>query len=326
MIRPSLLSLVAATLLVCPAARALDIPTATRSPHPTQLVIDYKKELRPVLRMQGTDPIVMIDGKEKRVRHDVLYLPTRVRDFSPHKMVVSGVSLSGTQMIQVWSEADTAVTTPRVGSHGGLAEFGMTLKAGQTVKNGFVVIVLFSPIIFTDILSDQDYSSSIFQSQIVVRELPELPAGVAVPFKFTSKMFDYTSGQQYFVQVFDGEGREVLTNITQFAWPYFSLVERLRLKGAVERYIEHFSGQNHPISPVVTIKPLLPEGTPRPESPVTVRLTVSPQGWVTAVNISGTQDSNVRNAVQEAMMGWLFFPKLVMGQPVESQAEMPIHF
>lgn len=323
---PAFFSLITIALLVAPVARALDIPVATRSPHPTQLVIDYKKELRPVLRMQGSDPIIMLDGKEKRVRQDVSYLPTRAGDFSPFKVEVSGVSLSGMQMIQDINGDGVPTNTPRIGSHGGIAEFGMTLKAEQTVSRGFVAVVLFSPLIFTDVIAAKDIQDSIFQTQIVVRELPELPAGVAVPLKFTSKMFDYTYGQQYFVQVFDGEGREVMTNISAVSWPYYSLVERQRLKGAIERYEARFVGQNHAIAPVVTIKPQLPEGTPRPEYPVVARLTVSPKGWVTDVNISGTQDSNVRLAVHEAMQGWLFFPRLISGQPVEAQVEVPIQF
>src|SRR5690606_23817217 len=186
-------------------------------------------------------------------------------------------SLQGTQIGFVIHAEDTVNTAPKIGDHGGIAEFATTLTSRDGLKGGFIAVVLYSQNIFHS-------DSSLYRGQIVVRELPDLPAGKPVPVKFTSKMFTYVPGQLYFVQIFDGQGREAVTNTVNQAWPYYTQVERSHLKQGIARYQAEHAGQNLAANPVVTIMPLLPDGVDPPKDPVVIRLTLSVEGLVTEVN------------------------------------------
>lgn len=307
-------------VMACHQVLAQDI-TLSRlgSPHPTQLVIKQRNELLPVVGVKGSDPVVIIKGKEKRIRTDAAYLPTRAKGYGANRIEIRNTSLQGTQIGFVINPEDTVNTAPRVGDHGGIAEFATTLVSRNGLKGGFIAVVLYSQNIFHS-------DSSLYRGQIVLRELPDLPANTPVPVKFASKMFTYVPGQLYFVQVFDNQGRELITNVVNQAWPYYTQVERYQLKQAIARYQEEHAGQNLAAKPVVTIMPLLPDGVEPPKEPIIVRLTLSAEGVVSEVNIRNRASSEVRRVLIEAMRGWLFFPRLIYGQPVESQVEVPIQF
>lgn len=318
MMKPLILLL--AGVMSCSPALAQNITLSRQgSPHPTQLVVKYRDELLPVVGVRGTDPVVLVGGKEKRIRTDTAFLPTRARGFGSERVEVRDTALHGTQIGFVIHAEDTVNTAPRVGNHGGIAEFATTLVSRNGLKGGFIAVVLYSQNIFHS-------DSSLYRGQIVVRELPELPAGTPVPVKFTSKMFTYVPGQLYFVQVFDDQGREVVTNTVNQAWPYYTQVERYQLKQGIARYQEENAGKNLGAKPVVTIMPLLPEEVQPPKDPVVARLTLSAEGTVTEVNVRDNVEPEVRRAITEALRGWLFFPRLIYGQAVESQVEVPLKF
>ena len=303
--------------LFCSLLWITSLPAA--APHPTVLTVKYKDAMLPVVKVIGTDPVVMVDGKEKRIRTEPIYLPRRDLDFSRESVELKNVSLGGVQIRYVYDEADAGNTAPMVGKHGGLAEFKATVQAREAVEGAFIAVVLYTPAIFVD---DSDY----YQTQIVVHDLPRLPAGTEVPVRITSKMFTYLPGQEYFVQLFDRTGKEIATPCAQPGWKYYAMVERIQLAAVIKRYLSSHAGQDAPAKPVVIIKPLLPKNVPLPATPITAYLTVSPDGVVEEVVLSEFPAREVDIAVRTALGGWLFLPRLKAGSTVSSRVEVPLQF
>lgn len=296
---------------------ATGLPAA--APHPTVLTVKYKEELLPVIKVINSDPVVLVDGKEKRIRSEPLYLPQRAERFSREVVQIHNLSLTGTQIRFVADESDAANTEPIVGNQGGVAEFRATLKSEHSLSGGFIVVVLHVPL-------SVDAPDALARSQIVVHDLPPLPAGVAVPIKIGSKMFTYVPGQEYFVQLFDADGREIMTEAARPGWAFYAARERSRMAEIILRYREKYAGQNLPATPAIVIQPYLPANYTPPAEPVMVQLEVTMQGDVEDVSLTGVDDPRLARAVREAMAGWLFFPRLKAGEPVRSTVRLPLKF
>jgi hypothetical protein len=284
-----------------PALRAV-------GPHPTILTVQYKDKMLPVAKVIGTDPVVMVDGKEKRIRTEPVFEPRRASDYSTETVQILKMKLGGTQMAVVANVADAGERPAQYGDVGGMAEFEATLKAPRTLEGAFVTVVLYFP------------------AQIVVHDLPTLPAGKEVPVHITSKMFTYRPGQQYFVQIFDRTGHEIFTPASTSSWGYYAWTERARLARALVGYRVKYAFQDHPATPAITIKPLLPDGTAPTTWGLSARLFVSAEGAVENVALIGSAGSAVDQAVREALGGWLFLPQMKAGEPVPCVLEVPIQF
>jgi outer membrane biosynthesis protein TonB len=63
-----------------------------------------------------------------------------------------------------------------------------------------------------------------------------------------------------------------------------------------------------------------------PEGAVTVQLAITPEGLVDDVSLSEPYAPAVAKALQEALGGWLFLPRLKAGEPVRSTVRMPLKF
>lgn len=303
--------------LTTAALQAGAVPAALEAhvaPHPTVLKVQYKKEWLPVAKIIKTDPVVLVQGKEHRLRQEPLYDTQRVGAFGPGKLHLEEVKLGGVQIH--YNSADFH-GEPQVGQHGGLAELTARVTSSRPIDGGFVAVVVYSPLIF---VRDHPWD----RPQIVVRPLPTLPADTEVALKITSKMFLYVPGQRYFMHFFDDQGREVLTNFSKQAWVYYALKEAQQLDTALADYLERYAGRDVPATPVVVIKPVIPEGTPLPPESPTAQLRVTAKGRVEQITLTGVSDPNLEKSLREALGGWLFFPRLKAGQPVSSRVEIPL--
>ncbi len=291
----------------------------TRSPHPTQLTVKYKDQRYPVIRMKKWDPLIMVDSREKRLRSERDYMPRRATAYGPERVELKKVEYGGMQQLRVETHGK-----PMMGSHPGIGEFKGIFKSRRTLKDAFITIVIYTPHMF---LSPEHYAYYPYYSIFVLaKELPDLPAGKEVSVRFTTKMPAVFPDQRYFVQVFDGNGHEAKTNVMQNGWPYFALTERKLLKEAMVRYKERFVDQDNAVTPIVMMNPLLPENITPPETPITATFTVSVEGLTKDISIKNANEESLNQAVREAVQGWLFLPRLVSGEPVESLVEVPIQF
>jgi hypothetical protein len=288
------------------------------APHPTVLTVKYKDKLLPVLRVEGTDPFVMVDGKEVRIRSNPVYLAQDATTFSDNFVTAPRGGLGGTVKLQVGGDhAENFDMTNVQDFH---MDYDVTMSAKETLKGGYLVLVMYA----ADTFSNQPGHSN--PAEVIVHEMPEMPAGKNVQVKFFARRVPRTAEPRYFVQIYDATGKEVRTSQSSHAWKFYGLRDRARFDRGLEKYLAKFKGADHDAVPAITPKPLFNPGAKLPEGEVNVTLTVEPDGTVSAVDAGMIASDSARDSLTETVGGWLFLPKLKAGQPVPTRVQVPLQF
>ncbi len=277
------------------------------APHPSVLTVKYKGAFVPVVRVKGTNPYVLVEGKEKMIRSEPVYMMQDATGFSDNFVVVPPGSLGGRMQHQLIG-ANTY--DPSV-AHQGQIDFNISMTASTTLKGGFVAVVMLA---------------SAGPSDILVQELPELPAGQRVKVKLSVHALPHDLDPTFFAQVFDETGREVLTNEIGYAWSYYAARGRALNAVAVKKYLAKYQGADHDVVPTFTPKPVFSPGSVLPTGEIMVQISVSEEGTVTNVDAGMIGDDRTRNSVIDALSGWLFLPKLKAGQPIYTYINVPLQF
>ena len=276
-------------------------------PHPSVLKVRYKGELQTVVRVKHDDPYVTIDGKETLVRSDPVYALESAPRYSSNFVEAVHGGLGGKFQLRM---LDSNVYDPSA-LHQGEIDLTTELRAWQPLKGGFAVVVIFS---------------ALNQAEIIVRELPDLPADQVVKFGFSVHALPKTTNPMYFIQIFDETGREVRTNDMSYAWQFYAARERAKLGEAVAKYRAKYPAADHAAVPFYTVMPVFHPGAELPAGEVTVTLTVGLDGTVSEVDAGMIGDDSARNSVVEALGGWLFLPRLKAGQPEFATVNVPLQF
>jgi hypothetical protein len=285
------------------------------APHPSMLLVKYKDQMLPVIKVHGDAPVVMVEGKEKRLWTDPVFFVQRAEAFSDNYIDTLGVGLGGKMLLTYDGIPEPAgVTLPSA------TEFKANLAAKETLKGGFTVVVVYSPNNpFGDLSPDN-------RPKLIVHELPDLPAGQTVQVKFTDGDTGRMKNARYFIQFFDATGREVMTPGVEYAWQYYALRDLHKLSIAMGKYLERFKEADHDAVPAIMPKPVFKPGAVLPKGAVTVVLTVEANGTVSAVDAGNIADASARDSLTAALGGWLFLPKLEAGQPVGTSIQVPLKF
>jgi len=298
--------------LACAGLRAV-------APHPTVLTVLYKDTFHPLVRMIGTDPVILIEGKEKRIRTEPSYLPSRVDRYAEGSVEVLDASIGLLQLRMAVGSVPSMDYATTFQLHGGHSDFKATLRSETALSGGLIAVVIYSRSVLGD-------SRAFHETEIIVRTLPDLPANELVPVAFTSKAFAYREDEAFFVQVFDRTGRELMSNAASQAWPYYAAMERSQLQDTLRKMKPSLAGKDLEARPVLTIRPFLPKQVSPPTAPVIAQLSVSAVGTVTDVQVEATSPASVGQAVREALAGWLFIPRMRGGEPVACTVRIPITF
>ncbi len=277
------------------------------APRPSVLKVRYGGEMLPVVRVHHDDPYVMVVGKEVLVRSDPVYVLDRASGYSSNFVEAPRGGLGGKFQFQLIGANTYDVSALNQGD----IEVPMELKAWKTIKGGYAVVVMFS---------------GLNQAEILVRELPELPAEKAVKFKMTVHALPRTITPMYFIQIFDDTGREVRTNDLSYAWQYYAARDRARLAAAITKYQAKYPTADHEAVPFLMVGPVFRAGAVLPTGEITVTLSVGADGTVTDVDAGMIGNDSARNSVIEALGGWLFLPKLTAGQPEFTTVSVPLRF
>jgi len=286
------------------------------APHPSVLTVKYGDQMLPVIRVDGTDPYVAVDGKEKMVRSEPVYLVQDADSFSDNLVNMPGGALAGRMKMELLGEN----TYDPSAQHDGGTYVEFPLTAAKAIKHGFAALLLYAPDTYTA------KPGSVLPTEIIVHELPELPAGKVVRVKFSARQLPRTTEPMFFIQIFDDAGREVKTPNMQQAWEYYTSRDRVRFARAVEKYQEKFKGADHDAVPIFTPRPIFKSTAVLPTGEITVVLTVEPEGYVSAVDAGMVADDSARDSLVEALGGWYFLPKLKAGQPVSNFVQVPLQF
>lgn len=293
------------------------------APHPTVLTAKYHDKFCPVVRVIGTDPVVYADGAEHRITITPIYIADRTADFSPHWVRVLTASVGGTEIKSVPADSDEAGQTSPISAERmgfGTRYFEASLEArGQTLSGGFIVVTMISPKIL-------EPGAKFIRPNLLVHDLPDLPAGETVHVKFTAPASGGVANVQFFIQIFDHQGFEVHTNGLGLARKYYALVDRLKLERAVGIYRKKFAGKDHAAVPFVLIKPDFPENFKPPVNSIMATMKIGATGEVLAVTLDKEYDDVTRKTLHDALEGWMFFPELKAGEPVPTKVKLPLQF
>lgn len=300
---------------LCVLLRGLD----AAAPHPTLLTLRYDGALYPVLKMIGTDPVIVLKGKEKRIRTEVRYVPSRMEAYANGSVEIEEASVGKLTLRTHPESATSLLEAEDEGRRGSRSEVKVRLRSAASLVGGMIAVVLYPE---TTLYTPTAGAGA----EIEVRALPDLPAGERVTVEFTARSFSYRQDQSFFVQIFDREGREVLTNVVRQAWPYYAALERFKLLDTLQHMRKAGERKDMDPRPVLMIRPLLPENEVLPNGAVFAQLLISTEGTVTDINLDPIESSAVSAALREALGGWLFVPRLKAGEPVESTVRVPIGF
>lgn len=298
------------------------------APYPSVLTVKYKDQRLPVVHVKTTDPVIMVNGKEKSIWAEPDYQIQEAPRFADNFVAVEPGSLGGPFRVRFIGGDGARGTT--------LTYVDVPLTARKTIKRGFAVLIIYADPTKSKELQDKAFGGHVeiaglgtnffFGTTIIVHELPELPAGQPVKVKFTAGGALPLLLTDYFIQIFDDEGREVRTTDVAFAWEFYAKRDRARLAQGVAKYLEKFKGSDHDAVPAVMRKPIFPDGATMPAGEVDVTLTVEADGVVSAVEVPGVKDDGVRQSLTDALGGWLFLPRLKAGVPVATQVSFPLKF
>lgn len=277
------------------------------APHPSVLTVKYKGEFLPVVRVKGSDPYVLVEGKETRIRSEPVYLLQDGTGYSGNFVTVPPGSLGGRMSHQLLGANTYDVSQ----LHTGEIDIDLALTARDAIQGGFIAAVMIS---------------SSGPGEIIVQELPALPAGQRVKVKLSVHALPRELDPMYFAQIFDASGREVLTNDLGYAWSYYAARDRARLAVAVKKYVEKYHDADHEAVAAITPKPVFKPGWVLPEGEITVQLSVGEDGTVLSVDAGMIADDRARESITNALSGWLFLPKLKAGQPVPTFINVPLQF
>jgi hypothetical protein len=302
---------------VCVLLRGLD----AAAPHPTLLTLRYDGAYHPVIKVIGTDPVIVVKGKEKRIRSEIRYVPSRMEAYANGSVEIEEASVGKLTLHTHPESATSLLEEEDAGRRGSRSEVKVRLRSAAPLVGGMIAVVLYPESTLYTPTAGMGAGA-----EIEVRALPDLPAGERVTVEFTARSFFYRQDQSFFVQVFDREGQEVLTNVVRKAWPYYAAVERFKLLDTLQHMRKAGERKDMDPRPVLMIRPLLPENAVLPSGAVFAQLSISPEGTVTEINLDPLESTAVSAALREALGGWLFVPRLKAGEPVESTVRVPIGF
>ncbi len=306
---------VAAALAAAGAVRAADAPVF--APHPTMLVAEWKKERVPVVGAVSTDPIVRRNGKEERLRHDPVYFAERAPYYGPGKIVFEAVGFGGV----FWRGAEGGGIHPDPDREpvNGVATYIAKLRPDTTLKGAFLAIVVCNARLLDANAPEQE-------SQIIVRALPDLPAGMTTEVKLDTQLPTRRGKFEYLSLIFAPGGAEIESNLSDRAARYFAAVERAQLAVVLAAYLKRNASANAAVQPVLRIQPLLPAPAALAGKTVTATLTINADGTTENIALPADLDPVNAPALRAALAGWLFLPKLENGTPVPVRLAIPFKF
>jgi len=293
---------------------ALDAP-----PHPTLLVAEHRGQRVPIVAVEKETAIALVDGQRKKLSSRAALQTIRVSDYAAGRAKLVIGRLSNLQIVTASSEIDgeKVVGTPGA-TVGGYVEFSATITADRDLKDCYIALVSFA----TGFESGRTEKP---ESQIRLRQLPDLAAGRATEVKFGTEPFLGDSRKQtVFVLLFSG-AEEVYTGPNAMAWRYFQRREHVLHRAAVNTWLERHRGKDMPIAPALQISPFFVSAVELPKQ-IEAAIDIDANGDVSAVTLPDGLPTAAREPLTTTLRAWRFYPKLVGGVPTPARVRVPLQF
>jgi hypothetical protein len=203
---------------------------------------------------------------------------------------------------------------------------GMTLSlvANKTLQGAFIIIIVHN----TDFIGNGIPPEAIY----FVRPLPDLPTEKEVKVNLVTRgsMMGYDhqwspAGRSFFPIIFAPGGQEVRTNWADKVATYYSNINQLKHAAAKAAYLREFAHSDHPVVPFLIPSPILPSSGLTLQTTVNALLEIDITGSVVSVSLDTKLEGAIESTVKEALLEWLFLPRLKAGSPVRAYVEVPLN-
>lgn len=285
------------------------------TPHPTVLLVEQGGQRSPVVKVTGTDPVIVRDDKEKRIRTQATYFAARAPHFGEGEVRIA-LKGSGISYHLTINALDEPSPTAPVAAGG--YDFEARLTPSVDLNGAFIAVLLVDDAFLKGTTDNPGV-------EIVVNALPDLPANRESTVKFGSPI-SRQGKRTGLPLVFAQGGVEVRNSMWEASARYFERVERIVLGDAVARYRAQFPTGDRPAAPLLTFQPIIPAGIRLPTEPVITQVTVGEDGLVRDVTLPPTLEPALGDALHETLSGWQFLPRLKAGQPVPVKIQVPMKF
>lgn len=287
-------------------------------PHPTAILATYQGEPQPVVAVEKEDPVILVDGKRKRLRGNIPLSTRRELSYAGRRAEISGEKAEVLRVLATSSEygAEAAKNTDGA-TVGGYVQYEATITAQQDLTDCFVALIG----VDDDFLEGRSNQPN---SQIRVRQIPDLRAQAPTPIKFSTTPFLSGKNMSVIALVF-ADGHEVASGRKSAIGAYFLRRERLLHAAATKQWLAENASTSVPAKPVQQVPPLLDstEGLPKDG---TATLWVAPDGTVVHVTLDREFPPRAEAILTNAFHAWLFLPRIENGIPVSTKVKLPLRF
>ena len=296
--------------------------------HPTVIMGSGKKG--PACQVVGVDGNYAVadnHGTPLRLPSSATYEPVRAGAFLPGSLEIRGQEASSSQLRRTYRFIGGGGAEVSGGGEvdGGVLSEGSryeaTVVASQAYPACYLVLVFFDP-------GFLDGSSDSPSGMVAFQRVGDLPAGVETKIKAYFGYLDEKHRNMAYIPLYFSHGAEIRTSQAENSARFFRHMEMLRHRRLVDLYFQRNPRATLPAKPYLRFPPIFPPGVGRASVPdkLEVDFTVSSDGTVEEVTVPSAVPAEVLAGIQRTVQGWLFFPKLENGQPVESATSLVLDF
>ena len=289
------------------------------APHPTALLGYYKGRPYPVVGVDGNIAVVESDGRRVRVPAASGFQTARANRFLPGSLEVREQAESSSKVSRVWKFTNGGQADGGVLSAG--SEYRATVVASRDYPECYVALLFYGVGYLRGETDDP-------QMAVAFTPLGDLRAGVETKVKAGFAYVDFGGRPMYYLPIFFSRGHEIRSNMADTLGLLFRRVEMLRHGRALALYRSKNPSATLAASPYLQFPPILPEHADLSGVPATARVdfAVTEDGTVEDVTPAVVLPPAVADAVQRALGGWLFMPKLVNGIPRRCMVALDLDF
>jgi len=301
-------------------ARAEDWLTGATEPplHPTILRSAYKGHFYPIVAVKGDRAEIEVDGELRRVDPHDGYDPARARAYG------RGFVRFSTQN----ASAQVRTLSYRFGNGnevpgGTLTKSGTyeaTLMPSEPHADCYLAVVFFQ----LDALGEPKQDTI----ALAFGQVGSLAAGNPTKISMDEAYVPPTEVKFYCFPLLFSKGIEIRTDQSEVASRFFRWQEMRIHRKLLANFLQQNPSADLPAQAYLRVPPLLPDGVDVKKLPAVIHTSfmVSETGEVESLQIEDPVDAPVLEAIQRAVNGWLFTPKLVNGRPTRIMIRLPLSF
>jgi hypothetical protein len=300
--------------------RAEDWLTGPTQPplHPTILRATYKGHYYPIVAVKGDRAEIEADGELRRVDPHDGYDPARARAYG------KGFVRFSTQN----ALAQVRSLTYRFGNGsevpgGTLTKSGTyeaTLLPSESHADCYLAVLFFQ----LDALGEPKQDTI----ALAFGQVGGLAAGTPKKISMDEAYIPPTDVKYYCFPMLFSRGVEIRTDQSEVASRFFRWQEMRTHRKLLANYLQQNPSANLRAQAYLRIPPVLPDEVDVKTLPAVIHTSfmVSETGEVESLQIEDQVDPPVFEAIQRAINGWLFTPRLENGRPARTMIKLPLSF